>query len=75
MSLTALKANGKRAPSMQKARAPVPLELEAMPLPLNTFKNKAPFTAGLYELNPVCGVCGGGCGVGVGSIHHTTHYP
>merc|ERR1712205_130144 len=27
-----------------KGRAKVPLELEDMPLPLNTFKNKEPFT-------------------------------
>jgi len=30
MSLTALKANGGRAATMAKARAPVPLELEAV---------------------------------------------
>ena len=36
MSETALKANGSRAPTMQKARAPVPLELEEVRLPTHT---------------------------------------
>uniref|UniRef100_A0A7S0SJ09 ferredoxin--NADP(+) reductase n=1 Tax=Mantoniella antarctica TaxID=81844 RepID=A0A7S0SJ09_9CHLO len=55
MSLTALKANGGRAATMAKARAPVPLELEAIPMPLNTFKNKAPFTGKVKSVERIVG--------------------
>ena len=41
--------------SMKAGRAPVPLELEDMPLPLNTFKNKAPFTGTVKSVERIVG--------------------
>ena len=41
--------------SMKAGRAPVPLELEDMPLPLNTFKNKSPFTGTVKSVERIVG--------------------
>merc|ERR1712100_451898 len=41
--------------SMKAGRAPVPLELEDMPLPMNTFKNKAPFTGTVKSVERIVG--------------------
>ena len=41
--------------SMKAGRAPVPLELEDMPLPLNTFKNKSPFTGTIKSVERIVG--------------------
>ena len=41
--------------SMKAGRAPVPLELEDMPLPLNTFKNKAPFVGTIKSVERIVG--------------------
>ena len=38
-----------------KGRAKVPLELEDMPLPLNTFKNKEPFTGKVRSVERIVG--------------------
>ena len=40
---------------MKAGRAPVPLELEDMPLPLNTFKNKSPFTGKVKSVERIVG--------------------
>ena len=40
---------------MKAGRAPVPLELEDMPLPLNTFKNKSPFTGTVKSVERIVG--------------------
>ena len=41
--------------SMKAGRAPVPLELEDMPLPLNTFKNKSPFIGTVKSVERIVG--------------------
>merc|ERR1719163_1334554 len=41
--------------SMKAGRAPVPLELEDMPLPLNTYKNKAPFVGTIKSVERIVG--------------------
>merc|ERR1719163_664871 len=41
--------------SMQSGRAPVPLELEEMELPLNTFKNKSPFVGTVKSVERIVG--------------------
>lgn len=47
--------SGTKEKSMKAGRAPVPLELEAMPLPLNTFKNKAPFVGTVKSVERIVG--------------------
>ena len=50
-----LEMAGTAKKSMKAGRAPVPLELEDMPLPLNTFKNKSPFTGTVKSVERIVG--------------------